>query len=150
MRTTHIVAGGIWVGGSVVYLLVIGPGLKLGGASREVAAQVGDLFRRLVGWCIGALLISGVYLTFDRLTTTLVGGAYIGVLAAKIVAALVMFSLAMYQAQEARRLPKLRGKLWRVAPRLILWLGILTFLLGATLTGLFEGALAATQLAATH
>ncbi|MGH2518053.1 MAG: hypothetical protein ACRDHP_20610 [Ktedonobacterales bacterium] len=138
MRTVHVLAGGVWVGGSVVYLLVILPALRAGGAGAATGALVGGLFRRLVNVCIGLLLLSGVYLVFDRLTATSVGAAYIVVLIVKVLAALAMFGLAAYQAQEARRLAKRRGRMWKLAPQVILWLGILTFLLGATLTGLYE------------
>lgn len=141
MRTVHVLAGGVWVGGSVVYLLVILPALRVGGASAATAAHIGGLFRRLVNVCIGVLLLSGGYLVFDRLTSTSVGVAYVVTLVVKVLAALAMFGLAAFQAQEARRLAKQRGRMWKLAPQLILWLGILTFLLGATLTGLYESSL---------
>lgn len=141
MRFAHVLAGGVWVGGSVVYLLVIVPALRLGKASPELHGQMGDLFRRVVNLCIGVLVLSGVYLIFDRLSTTSVGVGYLIVLAVKVLAALAMFALAYLQAQEARRPARKRGQLWRVAPRLILGLGVATFLLGATLTGLFEVSL---------
>ena len=141
MRTAHVLAGGVWVGGSVIYLLVIVPALRLSGAGGQVATQIAALFRRLVNICIGVLVLSGVYLIFDRLASTTVGVTYVVVLAIKTLAALAMIALAAYQAQEARRLAKMRGRMWRVAPLLILWLGVLTFLLGATLTGLFEAGL---------
>lgn len=142
MRTIHVLAGGAWVGGSIVYLVVITPAMRLGKSAPEVSARIGALFRRLVNVSIGALLVSGVYLTFDRLSSNVVGVTYIVVLAIKVAAAVGMFLLALYQAQEARRLAKYRGRLWRLAPRLILALGILTFLLGAVLTGIFETNLA--------
>ncbi|HLZ23187.1 MAG TPA: hypothetical protein VKQ30_13785 [Ktedonobacterales bacterium] len=141
MRTVHMLAGGVWVGGSVVYLLVILPALRVGGAGAATGALVGALFRRLVNVCIGLLLLSGVYLIVDRLTSTRVGAAYVVTLVIKVLAALAMFGLAAYQAQEARRLARKRGRLWKAAPHLILWLGVLTFLLGATLTGLYEASL---------
>jgi uncharacterized membrane protein len=140
MRTAHLLAGGVWVGGSVVYLCVILPALRLGGAAPAVGAHAGALFRRLVNVCIGVLLISGVYLTVDRLSAASVGTAYVVVLVVKIVAALAMMTLAAYQAQEARRLAQRRGRLWKVAPLWILGLGVLTFVLGATLTVLFEAS----------
>lgn len=143
MRFAHVLAGGVWVGGSVIYLLVIVPALRLGKAAPEVGALVGDLFRRVVGICVGVLTLSGVYLIFDRLSATSVGVGYLVVLAVKVLAALAMFALAYLQAQEARRPPRKRGKLWRVAPRVILALGIVTFLLGAALTSLFEVSLGA-------
>ena len=141
MRTAHVLAGGVWVGGSVIYLLVIVPALRVSGAGGQVAAQIAALFRRVVNVCIGILVLSGVYLIFDRLASTTVGVAYVVTLAVKTVAALAMIGLAVYQAQEARRLPTLRGRMWRITPVLILWLGVLTFLLGGTLTCLFEAGL---------
>lgn len=143
MRFAHVLAGGVWVGGSVIYLLVIVPALRLGKAPPEIGALTGELFRRVVGICVGVLTLSGVYLVFDRLSATSVGVGYLVVLGVKVLAALAMFALAYLQAQEARRPARKRGRLWRVAPRLILALGVVTFLLGATLTGLFETGLGA-------
>ena len=141
MRTAHTLAGGVWIGGSVMYLLVITPALRLGKAAPEVGAYMATQFRRLVNISIITLLLSGVYMMFDRLTTTTVGVAYVVTLAVKIALALAMFGLAIFQAQEARRPARLRGRMWRVAPRLILALGIVVFLLGAALNGLFDVAL---------
>ena len=138
MRTIHVLAGGVWVGGSLMYLLVIGPAFRLTKPAPEVSAQVARLFRQLVNICIGALLLTGVYLIFDRLSLVTIGAAYLVVLVVKVLAALAMFVLALFQAQEARRPAKQRGRLWRQAPRYILALGVLTFLLGTTLTVLFE------------
>lgn len=140
MRTAHMLAGAVWIGGSVMYLLVITPALRLGKAAPEVGAHMAAQFRRLVNISIVTLVLSGVYLMFDRLTTT-VGVAYVVTLAVKIALALTMFGLALFQAQEARRPARLRGRMWRIAPRLILALGIVVFLLGATLNGLFDVAL---------
>lgn len=140
MRAAHLIAASVWVGGSVVYLLVLLPAFRAGGASAEVAARTAALFRRLVNFCVGVLLLSGVYLVFDRLSSTSVGAAYVITLVVKTLAALTMIALALYQAQEARRLAKHRGRLWKLAPMWILWLGLLTFLLGATLTYLFEAS----------
>jgi putative copper export protein len=138
MRTAHMLAGGVWIGGSIVYLVVITPALRLGKATPEVSARMGGLFRRLVNVCIVTLLLTGVYLTFDRLSATTVGAAYLVTLGVKIALALVMFTLAALLAQEARRPARRRGRLWREAPRAILGLGIVVFLLGATLMALFE------------
>lgn len=145
MRAAHTLAGGAWVGGSIVYLVVITPALRLGKSAPEVGARIGDLFRRLVNVCIFTLLVSGVYLTFDRLTTVTVGVAYLVTLGIKIALALAMFALAAYQAQEARRPAARRGALWRRAPRVILSLGVAVFVLGALLTVLFDAALTTTR-----
>jgi putative copper export protein len=138
MRTIHVLAGGVWVGGSVMYLLVIGPAFRLTKPAPAVSAQVARLFRQLVNICIGALLLTGVYLIFDRLSLVTIGAAYLIVLVVKVLAALAMFLLALFQAQEARRPARQRGRWWRQTPRYILALGLLTFLLGTTLTVLFE------------
>ena len=138
MRTIHVLAGGVWVGGSLMYLLVIGPAFRLTKPAPEVSAQLARLFRQLVNICIGALLLTGVYLIFDRLSLVTIGAAYLMVLVVKVLAALAMFVLALFQAQEARRPAKQRGRWWRQTPRYILALGVLTFLLGTTLTVLFE------------
>ncbi|MEO7003368.1 MAG: hypothetical protein ABI068_16250, partial [Ktedonobacterales bacterium] len=110
-------------------------------ASPEVRAAVGTYFRRLVNICISLLTLSGVYLIFDRLTAVSVGPSYIVTLVVKVLLALVMFGLALFQAQEARRPPRKRGRLWRIAPTLILYLGIAVFVLGAALTYIFESGL---------
>ena len=138
MRTAHVIAGGIWLGGSIMYALVLVPAFRLAGAPPAVSVQVGAYFRRLVNLCAGVLVATGVYLIFDRLNTTTVGVAYVVTLAVKVIVALVMIALAVYQAQEARRPAKRRGRLWRTAPLVILWLGVAAFLLGTTLTGLYE------------
>jgi putative copper export protein len=141
MRVAHLLAAGTWIGGSVVYLLVIGPALRLAKPAPEVGAQIARLFRQLVNWCIGVLVASGVFLTFDRLTSVEVDVLYVVVLALKVATAITMFLLALYIAQEARRRPDRRGPLWKLAPRYILGLGIVTFLLGATLVQIYESSL---------
>ena len=141
--TTHALAAGVWIGGSLVYLVIITPALRLGKAPPEVGAQVARLFRALVNVCIGALVVTGVFLVFDRLSTVTAGTVYIVVLTLKILVALTLFGLALYQAQEARRLARNRGSFWRLAPRLILALGAVAFLLGVTLMLLYEAQLGA-------
>jgi uncharacterized membrane protein len=138
MRSLHILAGAAWVGGSVVYMAVIVPALRASKATPAVAAELGALFRRLVGVCMVTLLVTGVFLIVDRLSAESVGSAYVVILAVKIVVSLTMMVLAILQAQEARRLVSHRGRFWNEAPRWILVFGIVAFVLGATLTGLFE------------
>jgi uncharacterized membrane protein len=138
MRALHLLAAAIWVGGSVMYLLVITPALKATKTGPAVGPALASLFRGLVNVCIGVLLLSGVYITFDRLATGVVGPFYIGLLVAKVSLALAMIGLALFQAQEARRSFKHRGRLWALAPRWILALGLGTFLLGAALAVVYD------------
>lgn len=143
MRVAHLLAASAWVGGSIFYQFVVVPALRMAGPSPAVAAKIAALFRRVVSVCIGVLLLSGAFLTFDRLTQTTLGWPYLVVLGIKVAAALVMFALAAYMAQSnIRRLAKRSTRLSQAAPQLLLALGIFVFLLGALLNGLFEAALA--------
>jgi uncharacterized membrane protein len=143
VRSIHILAAAVWVGGSFMYLVVIIPALRNAGAAPGVFSQVAILFKRMVNYCVGILLLSGTYLTFDRLTQTTLGFLYLIVLGLKIVAATSMFVLALYLGQsDIRRLAKRSTHLSKVAPKLLLALGILVFILGAFLNHLFEIAIA--------
>ncbi len=138
MRTLHLLAAAVWVGGSVMYLLVIAPALKATKTGPSVGPALSALFRKLVNVCIGVLLITGAYITLDRLSSGVVGPLYIGLLVVKVALALAMMGLALFQAQEARRSAKHRGRLWSLAPRWILTLGLGTFLLGAALAVVYD------------
>ena len=143
MRAAHILAAAAWVGGSIFYLAVALPALRNGGSAPGVAGQIAALFKRVVNICLGVLLLSGAYLTFDRLTTTSLGWPYLVVLVLKITAALTLFVLAIYLGQSnIRRLAKRTTRLSKAAPQLMLALGILVFLLGALLNTLFEATIA--------
>ena len=146
IRAAHTLAAAVWVGGSIVYLVAVIPALRGGSPASGVAAiaaQIADLFRRTVNICIGVLLLTGAYLTFDRLTSTTLGWPYQLVLGLKIVAALAMFVLAIYLGQSnIRRLARRSTRLSKAAPQLMLALGIIVFVLGALLNGLFEATLA--------
>jgi putative copper export protein len=141
MRTVHLVAATAWVGGSIFYLVALTPALREAGPAPAVAAKVGEFFRKVVSTSMGVLVLTGVYLTFDRLATATLGPAYLIVLGLKIVVALAMMGLALYQAQEGvSRLRRARAHSgwWTAVPRLILALGLLAFVLGALLTTLYE------------
>ena len=143
VRTAHLLAAAAWVGGSIVYLVVILPALRIGGAAPEIYAQIATLFRSMINICVGVLLLSGAYLMFDRLTTTSLGWPYLTVLGIKIIAALGMFVLAIYLGQSnIRQLAKRTTRFSKAAPQLMLALGILVFLLGALLNGMFEATIA--------
>lgn len=125
-----------------MYLLVVIPALKLGGPAPAVAAKIADLFRRMVNICVGVLLLTGAFLTFDRLTETSLGLPYIVILTLKILGALGLFVLAIYLGQSSvRRLAKRSTRLSKAAPQLMLALGIIVFILGALLNVLFDATL---------
>ena len=139
MRTAHVLAGAAWVGGSLMYLVVVMPALRLGEASPRASAAVAANFKRLTNLCIGVLLLSGGYLVFARLTQTTLGWLYLLTLVLKLAAALAMFALAFYLGQSnVRKLARRSTRFSRAAPRLVLALGVLVFGLGALLNVLFE------------
>jgi putative copper export protein len=143
VRAAHTLAAAAWVGGSILYLVAVLPALRSKGPAPAVAGEIATLFRRVVNICMGVLLLSGAYLTFDRLTQTTLGWPYLVVLGLKIVIATGMFILAIYIGQSnIRRLAKRSTRLSRAAPQLMLALGIVVFILGALLNGLFEGTIA--------
>ena len=134
----HFLAAAAWVGGSLMYQCIVVPALRRAGPAPAVAAQVAILFKRLVSFCIGVLLVTGVYLTLDRLTQTTLGLAYVVVLIVKILCALGLFLLAFYLGQSnVRRLAKRTTRFSKAAPQLMLALGIVVFILGALLNALF-------------
>jgi uncharacterized membrane protein len=143
MRTVHVLAATAWVGGAIMYQFIVLPALRIAGPAPAVSAQIAQLFKRLVNACIGILLVTGVYLMFDRLTQTTLGWPYLIVLGLKVLAALTMFVLALYMAQSnIRKLAKRSTRFSKVAPQLMLALGICIFILGALLNHLFELAIA--------
>ena len=143
VRAAHTLAAAAWVGGSILYLVAVLPALRSKGPAPAIAGEIAALFRRMVNICMGILLLSGAYLTFDRLTQTTLGWPYLVVLGLKIVLATGMFILAIYIGQSnIRRLAKHSTRLSRAAPQLMLALGIIVFILGALLNGLFEGTIA--------
>lgn len=143
VRVAHILAGAVWVGGSIMYQFVIVPALRIVGPAPEVSKRIAYLYKRMVNVCIAVLLLSGAYLLFDRLTQTTLGLSYLVVLGIKIAAALVMFMLALYLAQgDIRTLAKRTTRFSKVAPQLMLYLGIGVFILGALLNALYEAAIA--------
>jgi uncharacterized membrane protein len=143
VRAVHILAGAAWVGGSIMYLFVVLPALRLAGPAPAVAAQIAGLFKKLSTLCIWVLVLSGAYLMFDRLTQTELGLPYIIVLLVKLAGALGMIALSAYMGQSAlRRLAKQSTRLSRIAPQMLVVLGILVFVLGAVLNTLFEATIA--------
>jgi putative copper export protein len=144
MRAAHLLAGAAWVGGSLMYLLVLRPALRLAEAPARVGAAIAEQFTHLTNLCIGVLLLSGGYLLFSRLTRTTLGWPYLLILMVKLAVALAMFALAWYLGQSPVR--KLAGRTTRFsqcAPALLLALGVLVFGLGALLNLLFTLTLTA-------
>ncbi len=142
MRLAHVLAAATWVGGSMMYVVAVQPALRRSGGVPSTSAHIAALFKQMVNICVGVLLLSGAYLVFDRLTQTALGSVYVVVLVIKVVLALCMFGLATYLGQSRiRRLAKQVTWFSKLAPQLMLAIGIVIFVLGALLNALFEAAL---------
>ena len=96
IRWIHAIAAVAWVGGGLFYLLVLRPNLSKGDGASANRRRIGEQFRGLVNTAIAVLLVTGVIMTLSRLTSNVVGPAYIAVLVVKVVLALYMFYLVRF------------------------------------------------------
>ena len=154
VRWAHLVAAAAWVGGSLFYLLVLRPALRRSpGSSGGISAAAASDFRALVDTSILVLLVTGVILTFNRLSAGVVGVPYVAVLGIKIALSLWMFILARGRRRRVALLNTRQetqageessiGKIARAVSgyNAIVILGIVVFLLSDLLKVLFELAL---------
>jgi hypothetical protein len=136
VRLTHQLAAAAWVGGAIAFALTGRPTPGAGAAS----------FGWLVKVCSWALILSGGWLTVDRLAIAETSPIYLVGLALKIALAIGMFVLAGAISPTAlgrlRRREPLDGiPLWRTSPYLVLWLGIAVYALGSLLAVAYTRAL---------
>lgn len=103
IRWVHSVAAVTWVGGSLLYVLVLRPVLQAHPGSAPLAQAFAAQFQSVVDICILALLVTGSIMLVDRLTPGDLGVAYIIVVALKIAAALWMFWMAHGLRRRLRR-----------------------------------------------
>lgn len=143
LRWVHAVAALFWVGGSLFLFLVYRPAVRLlpEGARSLMDKAVRQRFRELVNTAIVVLLVSGMVLTFDRLSSPAATTPYVLVLGAKVVLALLAFYLAL-ELGGGRRLSLRLGRHTLGAPEFILTAGLAIYLLVAVLRLLYERSLA--------
>ena len=150
----HTLAGVAWVGGSLFYLLVIRPAYRKGTSQLDTATSVVTGFRAVVDIAVIVLVITGVVLAFDRLTSRYTDVSYVSVLGVKVALSLWMFWLAgVIQKKRHFRMsrptvsePNLATGLTNrvfASANLIAIIGIIVFLLSDLLQALFEDALKA-------
>lgn len=89
-----------WVGGSLFYVAVLGPGAKM--IAADVRGVIDRRFRDLVQLSVVTLLVTGAIVTFDRLQRE-PGPSYVVTLGIKIALAIWMFLLAQDLANRGRR-----------------------------------------------
>ena len=154
VRWLHLVSAAAWVGGSIFYLVVLGPALRRSAeGSRLINLAAATEFRALVETCVYVLIATGVILTLHRLTPGVVGAPYVAVLGAKIALSIWMFVLAWSRRRRTSVTEAFReeqapptSKLGRVLRAIsgyntIVILGLVVFLLSDLLKTLFELAL---------
>ena len=156
VRWLHLVSGAAWVGGSLFYLLVLRPAAKRGDEPSGLLAGASDEFRVLVNSCIAILVATGIVMSFNRLTDSVIGVPYVAVLALK--AALSVWMIVLVHAERRRRRARaavgagepggpvsLPRRMVRAASgfNALVALGLAVFLLSDLLKELYESALAA-------
>lgn len=103
IRWAHLVSATIWVGGSLFWLLVINPASKKTSSNLiEFAKKMSSEFRSLVTTCIFIMIITGVIMTFNRITPGNIGATYLIILGVKIILVLIM----IYLVRTKRKLPE--------------------------------------------
>ena len=146
IRWAHALAAVVWIGGSLFMLLAARPAL------RSLRNQTGDdnagglmgralsaEFRPIVLTAIGVLIVSGVVLTVDRLTSDAAGIAYTVVLVAKIALAVYAFVIAWLLPRRGNRVGGVAGVL--SGPAALTIVGVIVIGLADVLTWLFERGL---------
>lgn len=146
LRWVHGIAAAAWVGGGLFYLLILRPWLRR--HKNPSTASIAKEFRAMVTTAMGILLVSGVILSFDRITSGFVGASYVLVLTVKIVLALYMFHLVWFLRSKSYTPEPTTpsGKIQTIMSGLsggatVVVLGIIVFLLADILSSLFEHGL---------
>ncbi len=161
VRWLHAVAAVVWVGGSIFYLAVVRPSIGGGAPSeamRSLELSINRHFRDLVDLSIIVLILTGVFITFDRLDNASVGALYFVVLALKLASFAAMAVLARdlgtrlgrrlrawrrSSAVHASRPPATGWRMWLSPPVVILVLGLIAFFLSMLLVHIYENAVSA-------
>ena len=147
LQWVHLLAAVAWVGGSLFFWLVWRPAARraadMPAAQSESSSEASESswrafeaavrreFRDVVKIAVGALILTGAVLTFDRLAGAEAGLLYGVVLGLKVAAAVAMIWLV--GLLRPRRPGRRDGVGIRRAPELVLILGGLTFLLAIVL-----------------
>ena len=137
----HTLAAAFWVGGGLVYLLVIRPAAQASDGGRTLAGE----FRALVDVAVIAMVITGVVLAFDRLTSQHANVGYAAVLGVKLALTLWMFWLAgvirRRRPRPAAPPPKTGWRQLMDSANQVVAIGVVVFLLSTLMQALFERAL---------
>ena len=140
IRWAHALAAVVWIGGSLFMLLAGRPALRTADTGGLVGRALAAEFRPIVVTAIAVLIVSGVILTVDRLTSDAAGMAYTTVLVAKILLAVYAFVVAWLLP---RRRDRPNGGMAGAfaGPAALTIAGVLVIGLADVLTWLFEKGL---------
>ena len=141
IRWAHALAAVVWIGGSLFMLLAGRPALRTTDSGGLVGRALAAEFRPMVLTAIAVLIVSGVILTVDRLTSDAAGMAYTVALVAKILLAVYAFVVAwLLPRHRDRPAGGIPGAM--TGPVALTISGILVIGLADVLTWLFEKGLA--------
>ena len=141
IRWAHALAAVVWIGGSLFMLLAARPALRTTDTGRLLGRALAAEFRPMVMTAIAVLIVSGVILTVDRLTSDAAGAAYTVVLVAKILLAVYAFIVAwLLPRRRDRPNGGIAGAM--IGPVAMTIAGVLVIGLADALTWLFEKGLA--------
>lgn len=141
IRWAHALAAVVWIGGSLFMLLAARPALRTADTTGLLGRALAAEFRPIVVTAIAVLIISGVILTVDRLTSDAAGMAYTVVLVAKILLAVYAFVVAWLQPRHRDRPTGSIGGAM-TGPVALTIAGVIVIGLADVLTWLFEKGLA--------
>ena len=154
VRWLHLISASLWVGGGLFYLLVLKPVIKRNtDFMKNVDSNIASEFKSLVDTAILVLLVTGIILTFNRLTPDIVGVEYVLVLSAKIVMSLFMFTTSLRRRKRTivgnynQGFPEAQNQLTNILRMIsgynaLVILGIIVFLISDLLKIMYESALA--------
>lgn len=141
IRWAHALAAVVWIGGSLFILLAARPALCSADSGVLVGRALAVEFRPIVVTAIAVLIVSGVILTVDRLTSDAAGTAYTVALVAKILLAVYAFVVAwLLPRRRDRPAGGIAGAM--TGPVALTIAGVLVIGLADVLTWLFEKGLA--------
>lgn len=146
VRWLHAIGAVAWVGGSAFFALVVRPAQRVDpeGVGQVVGRFVGP-YRDMVDASIITIVVTGLILTFERLTGNDASVAYFLVLSVKLVIAGWMFYM-VWSLRRAGFIPEARSGLtqrlsWLFGYNALLAGGVIVFLLAGLLRAIFETAI---------
>ena len=146
VRWLHAIGAVAWVGGSAFFALIVRPAQRVDpeGVGRVVGRFVGP-YRDMVDASIITIVITGLILTFERLTGNDASVAYFLVLSVKLGIAGWMFYM-VWSLRRAGFIPEARSGLtqrlsWLFGYNALLAGGVIVFLLAGLLRAIFETAI---------